>query len=426
MNRNEKSSEPLFGDCKHVLIIGGGSDLVPMLRNVDKNIRTSVFCRPSILNFVYEIEKNNTVLIIKEEASIQEWIEYARSLHKVDPFDSVVSFAEIDQDKAAAISESLGLNYHSVSTVEWVHNKFQMRNRLRMTGVEDIPNKLVIYAEEINEFGNKYGYPLIVKPSKGRASVGVSIIQESEEIFEKMDYSIKSKIPRLEQSSLIVEPYLKGKEYSVEAISENGQHLILAIVEKYKHELNKVEIGHMVPAELDLNTYKEIENHIIKVLDALEIKFGVTHTEIMLTDKGPRVIETHVRLAGDDIPLLIKDSLGVDMMKYIVEQAAGYSIYDRLKQEIEKGKKTQKGAAIWFINTELEGKLCGIENIDQITKTVGVVEFIPSYEIGMYLEGLKSSYSRLGSIRTTAETPVKAINLAKDLADKVKISISNK
>ena len=343
MNTSDKvPNETLFQKRHHVLIVGGGSDLIPRLRAVATNVQTSVICRPSVLKFVYEIEKNNKVLVIEENADTQAWVEHAGALHKIDPFDSVVSFAEIDQDKAAAISESLGLDYHSSSTIEWVHNKLQMREQLRLTGVEDIPNALVTSAEEVLEFGQKWGYPLIIKPCRGRASAGVSVVYGPEDVAIKFERSNTATAPRLEPSPLLVERYLQGREYSVEAISEGGQHVILSIVEKYKEEVSKVEIGHMIPAILDSNTYTEIENHIVKVLDALNIRFGITHTEIMLTEEGPRVIETHVRAAGDDIPYLLQDSLGLDPLQYVVEQAAGESIYERLKMDVQRAKRTQK------------------------------------------------------------------------------------
>lgn len=424
MNTSDKvPNETLFQKRHHVLIVGGGSDLIPRLRAVDTNVQTSVICRPSVLKFVYEIEKNNKVLVIEEKADTQAWVEHAGALHKIDPFDSVVSFAEIDQDKAAAISESLGLDYHSSSTIEWVHNKLQMREQLRSTGVEDIPNALVMSAEEVIRFGKKWGYPLIIKPCKGRASAGVSVVYGPEDVAIKFERSNTATAPRLEPSPLIVERYLQGREYSVEAISEGGQHVILSIVEKYKEEVSKVEIGHMIPAILDSNTYTEIENHIIKVLDALNIRFGITHTEIMLTEEGPRVIETHVRAAGDDIPYLLQDSLGLDPLQYVVEQAAGESIYERLKRDVERAKRTQKGVAIWFVHTNLEGELLNVENTEQVSQAEGVVEFIPSFELGMTLEGLKNSYSRLASIRTVAETPIKALELAKAAADQLKLQV---
>lgn len=46
--------------------------------------------------------------------------------------------------------------------------------------------------------------------------------------------------------------------------------------------------------------------------------------------------------------------------------------------------------AIWFVHTDLEGELLNVENIEQVSQAEGVVEFIPSFELGMTLEGLKT------------------------------------
>lgn len=139
---------------RHILVVGGGSDLVPQLRAVGSHVSTSVIVRPTVLRFVFEIEKNRKVLIMGEEDDKETWVDYARSLHALDPFDSVASFAEIDQDKAAAISEALGLDYHSVSTIEWVHGKLRMREQLQAAGVEAVPNALVTNAAQVLEYGD--------------------------------------------------------------------------------------------------------------------------------------------------------------------------------------------------------------------------------------------------------------------------------
>lgn len=409
---------------RHVLIVGGGSDLMPRLRSVDPNLHTSVICRASVLKFVYEIECNRTVIVLNDDTPVELWVQHARNLHEVDPIDAVVSFAEIDQDKAAAISEHLGLGYHSPSTISWVHDKLLMRQRLRAAGVEEINNALVYSPDDVLIYGEQWGYPLILKPSKGRASTGISVVHTPKDVITAFNRSSTATAPRLEPSPLIVEPLLQGREYSVETLSEDGQHIILAIVEKYKDDVSKVEVGHLVPAPLSPEIAEQIEDYVARVLDALDIRFGITHTELMVTADGPRIIETHVRPAGDEIPSLIHDSLGVDPLQYFVEQAAGLPIADRLRAHLAKAKPHQRAAAIWYAHTNVQGTLVEINGVEDTKAAPGVQEFLLLLKEGAHLTGLSSSYSRIAFVRTVAAQPEEALQLAQDAIARLDFRIS--
>ena len=53
---------------------------------------------------------------------------------------------------------------------------------------------------------------------------------------------------------------------------------------------------------------------------------GPTHTEIVLTESGPRLIETHLRFGGDSIWDLVTDATGVDLVKNQWRQMIGEKV----------------------------------------------------------------------------------------------------
>jgi biotin carboxylase len=409
---------------RHVLIVGGGSDLMPRLRAVSPNIKTSVICRTSVLPFVHKIEDNQAVLVLPDHSPVDLWVQHAKKMHSVHPFDTVTSFAEIDQDKASAIAEALGLNYHSSKTIAWVHDKYLMRQRLKEAGIEDIPSAFVENPGEIRDFVEQWGYPVVLKPSRGRASTGISVIHSPEDIEKAFRYSKTASAPRLESSPLIVEPYLLGKEFSVEALSDQGEHIVLAIVEKYKDPVSKVEIGHVLPAPLSPEIEKQIEQYVANVLDALGIRFGITHTELIVTQDGPRIVETHVRPAGDEIPYLIHDSLGIDPLQYLVEQVAGMPIAERLRNHLRMAKAKQKSAAIWYAHVDIKGTLLEVGGIEEVKKAEGVREFFQLLKEGTQIDGLSSSYSRIAFVRTLADHPAEALRLARKAVELLEFRFS--
>ena len=51
-------------------------------------------------------------------------------------------------------------------------------------------------------------------------------------------------------------------------------------------------------------TEKSLLSYTVKVLDALGFRYGPSHTELMLTPKGPRLIETAARpMGGFSLPI---------------------------------------------------------------------------------------------------------------------------
>ena len=73
-----------------------------------------------------------------------------------------------------------------------------------------------------------------------------------------------------------------------------------------------------------------------RVLDALGVEFGATHTEIVLGDAGPRVIETHIRMGGDEIPALAFDATDVDLADCVVRQTVGEKVLPEIRAVLAK------------------------------------------------------------------------------------------
>ncbi|WP_088040852.1 ATP-grasp domain-containing protein [Bacillus sp. EAC] len=384
---------------KHILIVGT-SNYSSKLSEIDSSIRTSVICRASEMPFLHRAQNHESIIVIKDDASTEQWIEYAKNLHRMDPIHQISSFEELDQDKASAIAEALNLKFHHSDTVRWVNDKFEMRNRLIECNFENTPARLVNSIEHIKDFAKNHSYPLILKPSKGKSSTGISIINSEKEIESAFLLSDSATAPRLDHSTLMIEPLLEGREFSLEILSENGEHFIVGIVEKHVDPVSKVEIGHVFPAELPDNIENEIKKYTVDFLNILNIHYGITHTDIIYTNEGPKIIETHLRPPSDKLPELIYDSIGVDCIQYVIEQEAGLLIKEKIVKQINSTNKSSKSSAIWYSYVNFDGILESIQNKDEIKEMEGVAEFSQLISDGIHVSRLSSSYSRIAFVRT--------------------------
>jgi L-amino acid ligase len=52
----------------------------------------------------------------------------------------------------------------------------------------------------------------------------------------------------------------------------------------------------------DDGDYTVVRDYVLRVLDAIDLRWGPTHTEVILTHDGPRLVEVGARLAGSISP----------------------------------------------------------------------------------------------------------------------------
>lgn len=367
----------------HVLIVGERREMHQRLKQAG--------ARLTLLIEVDQIRAgDNTfyerVIGLPARAQVEEWVALAHAVDRTDPIQAIGGFEDRMQDKAAAIAAALDLPFHTPEVIAATRFKDRMRNLLNKAGVDPTVNRRIKSAAEIETFAATYGYPLILKPVDGRASIGVSLIRSTDDIpaalrwFEESAYAFE----------MCIEQYLSGKEYSVEAFSEYGQHRIVCITEKFKETVHFVEVGHAVPALLGPATETAIEQLVRRTLTTLGVQHGPSHTEIMVTADGPRIVETHLRAGGDQIPQLIALAGGVDLLDLWVRQILGEQVWPLLSDHA--GPDTY--AAIWFAVPQALGTIERVDGLDQAKAIEGVDEVVLRLKSGARLGGLHDSFAR--------------------------------
>jgi biotin carboxylase len=210
---------------------------------------------------------------------------------------------------ADEVARRLGLPSNPVKATAAAMDKRTMRAVLdgheRFTVAHRMANDRGDIADMIALHGT-----VVAKPRDGAGSVGVQVLSNVEDLRDA-DFP------------LLVEAYLEGPEYSVEALSAAGEHRILGITEKFLFPGTVVESGHLFPARLTAAEAEELAGFTSEFLDLIGVRLGITHTEVKLTPKGPRVIETHTRSGGDHIAKLVPLATGVDPITESVTAAVG-------------------------------------------------------------------------------------------------------
>lgn len=247
-------------------------------------------------------------------------IKAVTELNQEETIIGVLTLDELSVPMATIIAEVLKLPSNSLKTAEIVRNKYLMRKVFQEANLLTPQFSPVKTIEKLYEFASKTDNPFILKPTDSGGSAGVQLIDKNTDLEQAFEHSLKSSKTKL----LIIEEFIHGKEYSVEAIVFNSQVNIVGITEKKTTEGPFfIELGHIFPAQLPEEINELFKETTIKAVQATGIQQGAVHLELKLTERGPIIIEIGGRIAGDFIPDLIEISTGIDMYTALISCSIG-------------------------------------------------------------------------------------------------------
>ena len=353
--------------------------------------------------------------IIKECIStidIPKVVEAAKK-HKVDGVITIAS--DMPMRSVAAVVKELGLIGVTMDTAIKATNKYEMRKALREYGVPVPVFYRASNQEQFLEAISHFDSDVIVKPADNSGSRGVVKISpksKKELLVESYLYSRDSS----RNGDVVVEEYMSGPEVSVETMSFNGVCNVIQITDKLTTGApHFVEMGHSQPSMLDSKIKEQIANIAISANKAIGITDGPSHTEIIVTNEGPKIVELGARLGGDCITThLVPLSTGVDMVECSIRIALG--------EKPDITKKYNKGSAIRYFNQH-SGVIKSIYGIEKAKQISGIknVELVNS--IGDKIGNIESSVSRIGFVIAQDKDAISAVKDCEKALDVIKIEI---
>ncbi|MHC3820891.1 ATP-grasp domain-containing protein [Streptomyces sp. DT9] len=407
---------------QHLLIISGGRDLPDRARGAWPGLRTTVICRPEVVPRLRSREKIQRLIVLREDAPVEEWVAAARFVHAVDPVDRLTNFTEKDTEKTAAIGLDLGLDWHSAETVRAVADKYAMRRVLAEAGVGQVVAETVHDVEGVLKVAERTGYPLICKPVRGVASKGVTRIDGPADIPRALEWGAEG-AGDLDAPDLLVEQFLSGDEYSVECVSEDGEHLAVGVTRKISEHDHFVEVGHVVPAPLPDADDQRIRTTVTDMLTALGVRRGVTHTEVIVAADAVHIVETHLRPAGDEIPELWARVSGVDLIDVVARQAVGLKVLDGLRATLAAPHDGPGAAAIWYACPDAVGEIVEVAGEEEARALEGVVDVEVLREPGKRLKGVTGSFARGAHVCAVGTSQDEALRRAQEGVRKLSFTV---
>jgi biotin carboxylase len=334
-------------------------------------------------------------------------IAMVEALHKEKPFDAVVSFQELGVLNAALIVDRLGIHGNPLRPVLLTRDKCMMRRRMQEAGIASIPFIEVADAQSVVEFGNQHGWPIILKPANGVGSIQVHKILAAAEVGALYEQIIADpvfhEVTALDfpAAKLIAEKFIVGREVSVEAVTWQGAHTVLGVTDKLViGEANFVEAGHTMPSDLPEPVLRQLENMVERFLDAIGHQYGPSHTELIISEDGPIIVESHTRTGGDRIFEMAEYVYGIDMIGATLKGFAG-------KFDAVKGGG-KGGAAIRFVEAP-EGTVVAVVGVEQASTLAGVIRADIGIKAGAKVKQSRHSAERPGYVLAVGDSRQQAV-----------------
>ncbi|HEU5269468.1 MAG TPA: ATP-grasp domain-containing protein [Jatrophihabitans sp.] len=334
----------------------------------------------------------------------------ARAVHARDPLDAIVTYHDATMPIAAQVAEDLGIA-PAGSAEAWAAStdKTRMRRLLHAAGVDDTPFRRCDSIEQLRQFVAETG-PAIVKPVTGSAGRSVTAVAGPDDVPGAWQF-VQAE---LATGGVLAEALLTGQEYSVETLSVQGRHQLVAVTTKSTSGAPWfIELGHAVDLQLPAELVELATRTVTAALDAVGHRSGPCHTEIMVDGGTARVVELNPRVAGDQIWEIVQLATGVDLFAGYLLTAAGLQPPPAWRSA---------GAAVRFVTAPEAGLAVEYRGVQQARLAPGVVRVVLP-ELPRQVRPLLSSEDRLGFVVAIGESRDEAAARAEAAAGAVEVVV---
>lgn len=231
---------------------------------------------------------------------------------------------------AARLAAEVGAPGPDPAAVAAAKDKVRCRRMLDAAGIDDLAFAVAESVPEALDAADRIGFPVAVKPAGGFAKVSAAITRTAQEVrahLAAVEAAVEGYEPGVAaelDGRFIVEEVAVGPLYSVEVAADGRAITPLVVVRRKTGRDNPIlELGSTVPSGLPEAPEREIGDHAARVCRALGLTHGIFHIEIILTSRGPRLIEVNPRIAGGAIPDLVAAATGQNLFGLLVDLATG-------------------------------------------------------------------------------------------------------
>lgn len=309
---------------------------------------------------------------------------------------------------AAILCEKYGFKGLSLISAENCLSKSKMRDLFLAKIGEHASAKycMVTCLQDIRNFVDKIGVPVILKPSNLHSSIFVYLIEtknDVEAIYSKMKKGIlnyyQKSIMHADKILLQAEEYLQGSTHSIDClIDAKGLVHFTPIVDVITaKDLGINDFHHYsrkTPSALGYSQQAQVHELAIRAVKALGIQNALAHVEFIFTKNGPRLLEVGARPGGNRAQMLNK-AYGIDLILAHANALQG--------KKFDLEKKWEKSFAFVTPFPTSEGIFKNFNCLERITKLPSYYDHRAVAEAGSRLGLAKNGYMNVITIELCSD-----------------------
>lgn len=242
--------------------------------------------------------------------------------------DSVVSFTEFSQFAAGLLRDLLNCGTRQFNTVLLTRDKRAMKEAVRAQGIP-CAHGLSVGGETppltATEIAAEVGLPCVLKPATGMGSLSTVVCRTEEALAAALHRREADAI--LQSTQWIVEEYLPGTEYHVDAVWHENRELVFTASRYITPRVETSRAGHndggwLIPESEAPGFYRELRSLSTQVNRALGITRGATHCEFLEDSEGRlRFSEIASRIGGGPLIDMVSAATGIPLSTLVAQES---------------------------------------------------------------------------------------------------------
>ena len=287
----------------------------------------------------------------------------------------------------AAVASRVGLVGSSTAAARTATDKERMRRAFGDHGVASVRWLSVTDPLAAEDAAQELGLPVVVKPVDSSGSRGVQLVRHQADVRDACVRALRES----KRGAALVEEFVPGPEYAVEALVDESEPWILTTSKKVRSAPPALlDLAVLFPADDDPALIENIESTAVRAIRACGITNSAVHFECIVGPHGPTAVEVAARGAGFHVfTAIVPYVTEIDTMSELIGLALGRSLRRRTP--------ARRGCALVF-PTCSPGVVKSIEGFEQARGEPGVLMAEPLVAVGAEVAALNSGSQRTSFI----------------------------
>ncbi|MFC7825451.1 ATP-grasp domain-containing protein [Streptomyces sp. NPDC057375] len=327
--------------------------------------------------------------------------------------DGVICRDEVHPFAVAELARDLGLPHESVAAARILADKSAVRARLTEHGVGSLRWRVAATRAEGLAAVDEIGLPVVVKPTAGGWSVGVTVAWTREDAARALAELLR--VPAGRDGApprALVEEYAVGRHVSAELLVADGRTVLLGFAERLPAPTGQTaELGGHFPARLDQDAAARA--FVLDAVRALGLRRSAVHAELLLTPTGPELIEFNGRIAGHVVTRQMSYALGRSLTRDLMALATG--------DPVEEAGPPESVVALHQLYSPVAAVVRGGKPADVLGPDV--IETHLAVAPGDRVRALRTNHDRIGYVLARGATAQDAARTAAEAAGRLLASL---